>query len=100
MPPRDGQGIGEATPERSRKGHVTAVDLADADMIVDVVNALATDPTGDWDRVAKNTIAKLLADKREEWIACAMVRVEREFKVTRRSLVRGPATRGQKETTK
>lgn len=68
------------------KRHVTATDKADADAILDVLegHVYGASIEDGAREIAKVAIAKLLADKREEWIACAMVRVEREFKVTRR----------------
>ena len=69
---------------RSRKGHVTATDNADTDaLIAEVGYALRGDP-GERDQ-ARKSIARFLADKREEWLLCAMVRVEREFRVKRKA---------------
>ncbi len=74
----------------SRKGHVTATDNADAAMVLDVLESAMNAGIDPGVRtVAGNTIARLLADKREEWIACALLRVERTFRVKRTAEVRG-----------
>lgn len=67
----------------AKRGHVTAVDLQDAEMLLDTIEALVG-ASGGPRKVAGNTIARFLADKREEWLLCAMTRVEREFRVKRR----------------
>jgi len=51
-------------------------------MLVDVIEAMH-EPSAPAD-VARNTIARFLADKREEWLSVAMLRVESTFKVKRR----------------
>jgi hypothetical protein len=72
----------EKSPSSRKRGHVTAVDLADAEMLIDVINASTVPHTPT--TTAKNTIARFLADKRDEWISVAMLSVERTFRVKRR----------------
>jgi hypothetical protein len=73
----------EKSPSSRKRGHITAVDLADAEMLVDVVESLS-DGLGTTRTQSRNTIARFLADKREEWISVAMLRVEATFRVKRR----------------
>jgi len=69
----------------ARKGHVTATDVADAVRLLDVIEAAINAGIDPSVRVgAGNTLARLLADKREEWIGIAMLRVERLYAVKAR----------------
>jgi LmbE family N-acetylglucosaminyl deacetylase len=68
-----------------RKGHVCASDTADAEALLDAIEAgHRAQFDEDVRPTMKRTIAKLLADKREEWLTLAMIRAERTFRIKRK----------------
>lgn len=68
------------------KPHVCASDKADADAILDVLEGHVYGQSIEdaARKTAKAAIAKLLADKREEWLTLAMIRAEHTFRIKRK----------------
>lgn len=75
---------GKRSPSPKRGGHVTAVDVADAKVLINTINNAGASHSTDGFASAVKTIARLLAGKREEWIACALIRAERMYQLKAR----------------
>lgn len=71
----------ERTPSPKRR-HITATDRADAEHLRAI---LLEGPK----QHIEPLLARFLADKREEWIACAMVRAERMYQLKARTVPKG-----------
>lgn len=71
--------------ECSERREATAQCMTLADIIVDACTAAAADPhDGKLKKVAVRSVADALAAIHERAVACAVVRVEREFNVKER----------------
>lgn len=58
--------------------------MLDAELLVSVINNAGVLHTKEGLETATKTIASLLAGKREEWIACALIRAERMYQLKAR----------------